>query len=165
MRSQRGFTSVELLVGVAIAGMILPVVTIAIFQMSRGTTSINTDFVIQLDIDSTSSWFSRDLSQALTTDVLDGASPVNSMRVDWIDQTGWALPGQELHYAKYYIEPGTTLLKRDYDGTISTVGRYMADIQFSRSANYITIVISSSFSGKAETLTYFVTPRTDGALL
>ena len=164
MLEQRGFTLIEILVAMAIGGLIMPVVVSAIFQVSTSTARVNTDFVILADIDAASSWFNRDLAQANTTDVLDGAPAVNTMRVDWTDQTGWATEGQEAHYVNYYIESGTTLLKRDYDGTVSTVARRIADIQFSRSGTFITVTITSSLGGQAETLSYFVTPRADGAL-
>ena len=71
-----------------------------------------------------------------------------------------------------YIEPGTAILKRSYDGAgdgalggaVSNVGRRVADVQFSGSGKFITVLIKSSLGGQAQTLTYFVTPRTDGAL-
>jgi len=163
MRSQRGFIVMEFLVGVAIAGLILPVVVTSIFQMNTGTVRINRDFVVQQDIDRASTFFTLDLSQAQSTDLADGASADN-IRVDWLDETGWAPPGEESHYAKYYIESGTTLLKRDYDATVQIVARYVDSIQFSRSGNFISVAIASSLGGHTKSLTYFTTSRVDGAL-
>ena len=97
MLGRRGFTLIEILVAMAIAGLVLPALVSSIYQMTRGTTTARLDFIIQQDIDVASTWFNRDLSQALTTDVADGAAPVNSMRVDWIDQSGWAVPGDRRH--------------------------------------------------------------------
>ena len=172
MRAQRGFTLIEILLALAVAGMIAPPVVSAIFQMSRGTADIRASLVVQQDVDVASSYFTRDLSQAMTTDVVDLAAPVSSMRVSWNDQTSWAATVGEPHCARYYIEPGTTFLKRNYDGasdcavdgTVSIVGRRVADVQFSRSGRLMTILIKSSLGGQAQSLTYLVTPRTDGAL-
>ena len=164
MRGQRGFTIVELLVGMAISGMIMSAIVSGIYQMIHGTARVNNDLIVQQDIDRASSWFNRDLSQAQTTDVVDLATPVNSMRIDWVDQTGWATSGAEDHYVEYDIVPGTTNLKREVDGQSHIVARYIADIEFSRSGNLITVSITSSFGGGVEKLNYFVTPRTDGAL-
>jgi len=164
MRGQRGFTLIEVLVMIAVGGMIIPVVVAAIFNVVHGTIGLRNDFVIQQDIDTASSWFNRDLSLAQTTDVVDGQPPVNQMRVDWIDMTGWAEQGGGGHFAEYYIEPGTTLLKRNYDGTVSIVARYVGDIEFSRSGRFITIAITSTYREQTEALVYFVTPRADGAL-
>ena len=172
MRAQRGFTLIEILVAAAIAGLIAPPVVSAIFQMTRGTADIQSNLVVQQDVDIAASYFTRDLSQAMTTDVVDLAPPVPSMRVSWTDQTSWAATLGEPHCANYYIDPGTTNLMRNsdgasdcaVDGTVTIVGRRVADVQFSRSGKFITILIKSSLGGKAQTLTYFVTPRTDGAL-
>ena len=132
--------------------------------MIHGTARVNNELVIQQDIDRASSWFNRDLSQAQTTDVVDGNPPVNSMRVDWVDLTGWATTGAESHYVEYDIVSGTTNLKREQDGSSGIVARYVSNIEFSRSGNLITVSITSTFGGGVEKLNYFVTPRTDGAL-
>jgi len=172
MRGQWGFTLVEILVAMAIAAAIAPPVVSTIFQITRGTADIRASLVVQQDIDTASTYFTRDLSQAVTTDVVDNDPPVSSMRISWTDETSWAATDAEPHCANYYIEPGTTLLMRNYDGandcaldgTVSIVGRRVADIQFSRSGKFVTIVMKSSLGDAAQTLTYFVTPRADGAL-
>ena len=161
MRGQRGFTLIEVLVMIAIGGMIIPVVVAAIFNIVHGTINIRNDFVVQQDIDGASSWFSRDLSQAQTTDVVDGALPVNQMRVDWIDMTGWAEQGGAGHFVEYTVS-GTNLM-RNYDGTSNIVARHVADIKFSRSGKFITVAITSTYREQTESLVYFVTPRADGA--
>ena len=173
MRGQHGFTLIELMLAMAISGTVLSVVVSGIFQIVTGTARINTDLIIQQDIDSASSWFRRDLSQAQATDVEDGAPSEPSMVVSWIDETvaGAASPN---HCVRYYVEPGTTLLKRNYDGgsgtdctidgAIATVGRYVEDIQFSRSGKFISIAITSSLGERTQSLNYFVTPRPDGDL-
>ena len=163
MRGQRGFTLIEMLVAMAVAGMIVPVVASAIFQISSGTIRINNDFVIQQDIDGASNWLNRDLSQAQTIDLADGAPSVNHVRVDWVDLTGWVTQGQEAHYVEYTLS-GTNLM-RNYDGALSIAARRVANIQFSRSGRFITVSITSSLREQAETLTYFITPRVDGAIL
>ena len=130
----------------------------SIINISRGTTRINADFAVQEDIEGAFTWFSRDLSLAFTTDVVDLAASVNHMRVDWTDQTGWATPGSENFFTEYTLS-GTDLV-RNYNGATSTVvARRVADIQFSRSGKYITIAITSSKGGRTDTFTYSVTPR------
>ena len=161
-RRQRGFTLIEILVAMAIGGLLVPVVVSGIFAVTRGTQQINTNLVILQDIDGASAWINRDLSQALTTDVVSLDPPVDHMRVDWTDLTGWATEGEEPHYAEYTLS-GTDLV-RDYDGVTQIVARRISDIAFSRVDNYITIAISSTLRDTTETLSYFVTPRTDGAL-
>ena len=145
----------------AIGALMMPAVVSGIFQVTRGTISINTDLVILQDVDGASAWINRDLSQALTTDLADNTSE-DHMRVDWTDQTGWAVEGAEGHYAEYTVS-GSNLL-RDYDGVTQIVARRIAAIQFSRTGKFITVDISSTLRNTTESLTYFVTPRADGAL-
>ena len=161
-RVQRGFTLIEILVAIAVGGLIVPVVVSGIFAVTRGTVQINTDLVILQDIDGASAWIASDLSQALTSDVVDLDPPVDHMRVDWVDQTGWAVEGSESHFAEYTLS-GTDLI-RDFDGVTQIVARRIADIQFSRSDKFITVAITSTLRNTTESLTYFVTPRADGAL-
>jgi len=161
MRGQSGFTLVELLVALAITSLLLPAVITSIFQITRGTTQINNDLAVQQDIELASSWFTRDLALALTTDVAHNVAPVTSMRVDWIDQTGWAVEGSESHYVEYtLIAPN---LYRNYDGNISIVARHVSSILFSRVGTYITISMTSTSEDQSVSLNYFVEPRPEGA--
>ena len=145
----------------AIGGLIVPVVVSGIFTIIRGTDRINANLVVLQDIDGASAWINRDLSQALTTNLNDGET-LPTMRVDWVDQTGWATQSAEAHFVEYTLSG--TVLKREYDGADQIVARRIADIQFSRSGKFITVAITSSLRATTESLTYFVTPRTDGAL-
>ena len=160
-RGQRGFTLIEILVSMAIGGLLVPVVVAGIFQVTKGTDKINTDLVILQDIDGASAWINRDLSQALTTN-LNESETLNTMRVDWVDLTGWAVEGAESHFAEYTLS-GTDLL-REYDGQTQIVARRVANIEFSRVGNFVTVAITSTLRDTTESLSYFVTPRTDGAL-
>ena len=161
MRSQRGFTLIEILVTAAIGGLVLPVLVTSIYQITRITTTANKEFVIQLDIENASSYFTRDLALGESTDLPGDGIPRDNIRIDWIDQTGWAVQGDEAHYAQYTVS-GTNLL-RNYDGTTTIVGRRISDIEFKRSGKYITISITSSLRGEAQSLNYFVTARADKA--
>ena len=160
-KGQRGFTLIEILVAMAIGGLPVPVVVSGIFAVTKGTAKINTDLVILQDIDGASAWINRDLSQAMTTNLNENET-LNTMRVDWIDLTGWATEGAESHFAEYTVV-GTDLL-REYDGTTQIVARRISNIAFTRVDNFITVAISSTLRETTTTLSYFVTPRTDGAL-
>ena len=145
----------------AIGGLLVPVVVSGIFAVTKGTAKINTDLVILQDIDGASAWINRDLSQAMTTNLNENET-LNTMRVDWVDLTGWATEGAESHFAEYTVV-GTDLM-REYDGATQIVARRISNIAFSRGGNYITVAITSTLRDTTLSLTYFVTPRTDGAL-
>ena len=164
MKSQRGFTLIELLVAAAIAGLIMPVVVSMLFQLTTGTSRVTADLIVQQDINTLSGFISRDIAQAQTIDLIDllvdpGAPPVDYMRAEWIDETGWSAPGEEAHFVEYTLSPPRVL--RTLDGVTLVAGKYVDDIQFSRTGKFISVVLTSSLGGRAETLTYYVTPRPD----
>lgn len=159
---QQGLTLIELLVAASIAGIVLPVVAAGIFQITRGTVNVNRDQVIQQAFENASSWLTRDLSLAQTTDVVDEDPAVNSIRVDWVDETGWAVEGSESYYAIYSLSG--TVLQRNYNGVTNNVARNVESISFSRSGDLITVSITCTFEGETESLVYFINPRPDEAL-
>ena len=180
MRDQRGFTLIEILLALGIAGIITPVLISMLFQISFGTIEINRDFAVQSDIDTASNFFSLDLSQAQTTDIVDLADPVSSMLVGWVDETGFAIEeegyvvGDEVHCVRYSLSlTDPTFLLRNYDGASSCtvsdpsaemiVARHVAEIWFSRVGTFITIKITSTYDGDSQALSYFVSPRPEGA--
>ena len=175
MDSQRGFTMLELLVAMVIAGLVLPVVVTSIFQIVRGTDRVNSENVALADIDNASTWINRDLSLAkqvlnpddLTplVDCLSGTQP--KIRAQWVDETGWAVEGAEAHFAEYAVDPGTTILKRNYDGTDWIVGRNVTSIAFCRDAGGLIHMDISSSSSEGTPITkslfFYISLRPEGA--
>lgn len=153
---QAGFTLLEMLVAIAVAGVIAPLVTSAIYQITAGTETIDQRTVALADIDNAASWISLDLS--LAQDLLDpvtlnplvscatGTQP--SIRAQWTDQTFWG-QSSPAHVAEYSIEPGTTRLQRNYDGFVSIVGRYISDLSLCLDAQGIVrFDIASTVEGR-----------------
>lgn len=165
-RTQAGFTLVEILAALAITGLIVPVVVMSIFQIQRGTVQIRNDVVIQQDIDTAAAYFTRDLSLAQSTNLVCDGSPYATMRVDWIDGTGWGAESGTTEHSAIYTLSGTEL-QRNYDGIPQTIARRIKSITFSRDAgtcDFITISIVSTLGQQSEALTYLVAPRTDHPL-
>ncbi len=166
LHSQNGFTLLELVVATAVVGLILPLTITFTFQVIRGTARINQDLVIQQDLDNASTWFNRDLSQAQQINLADQGT-ATSIRIDWLDETGWgADSGNPAHYVEYSLV-GTDL-QRIYDGVTSIVGRSVASITFSRTCtsicNVVSVSITSAYSGATASLDYNITPRGDNPL-
>lgn len=126
---RRGFTLLEVLLAAAIAGVVMPVVVSSIFQVAWGTGRISSETVALTDIDNVSTWISRDLSLAQTTDLPTCPAIQDTVRADWLDETNFDA-GPPEHFVEYYIDSGTTLLKRNYDGAVSIVGRNVTAISF-----------------------------------
>lgn len=95
MSSQRGFTVMELLVSIAITGLLTPLVISSIFQIIMGTDKINGRTLALSDIHNAAAWLNQDLSLArklLDQATLDplvecsvGTQP--NVRAEWIDET------------------------------------------------------------------------------
>ena len=170
-KRQRGFTLIELLVGTAVMGMLMPVVGASIFQMVRGTDRINDENVALADVDNAANWLSRDLT--LAQDVLDpgtlnplvdcGSGTQPDIRLEWLDQSGWATEGEEEHYAEYRVRSGTTILEREYDGAIFVAGRSITAVSFCQEAvGLIQLGITSASAGpdpSTKTLFFYINQR------
>lgn len=166
-QGQSGFTLIELLAALAITGLIVPVVLMSIFQINRGTVQIRNDVVIQQDLDGAGTFFTRDLSQSQTTNLKCDGLTYDTMRVDWIDETGWGAESGTIAHSAIYSRTGTEL-QRTYDGgTPQIIARRIASINFRRdvgTCEFITISITSTLGQRSAALTYLVAPRSDQPL-
>ena len=174
MRSQGGFTLVELVVGLAIAGLMMPLIGSSIFQLTRGTEQISAMTIATADVASLAPWLHRDLAMAQTivdpatqaplVDCASGTQP--SILVSWTDHTSWGAANPQ-HSAKYSIEPGTTLLMREYDGVVGVVGRHITGLAFCEdAAGLVQLDMTSSTNGTsayAKSLSFYVAPRAEAA--
>lgn len=140
---QRGITLVEVLLAAGIATMIAGVLGSAIFLFFRVTEQGNDQYRALHDVQNAGFWITRDGESAQTADLVEGADPVNSMTLSWSDA------GEE-HTITYSLSGNN--LQRDYDGTISTVARYISFVGFSISEQrVITADITSAPQGRWET--------------
>ncbi len=172
-KRQRGFTLIELLVGTAVMGLLMPAVGASIFQMVRGADRINDENVALADIDNAANLLTRDLT--LAQDVLDpstllplvvcGTGTQPDIRVQWEDLSGWAEEGQEAHYVEYRVRSGTTILEREYDGTILVAGRSITAVSFCEKADgLIQLDITSASEGpdpSTKTLFFYISQRAE----
>ncbi|MFB0559404.1 MAG: type II secretion system protein J [Dehalococcoidales bacterium] len=149
--SQKGFTLVEILVVMAVSGVLLVGIVVAIFQTVRVTTGSSTQITALENIKSCAYAINKDVRMAATANLSDGAPPVDYLILDWrswYDENGELSPVD--HHCKYYLSGGE--LQRNYDDTdIRTVARYISDIQFSFQDPIILVTITASPEGKPET--------------
>jgi prepilin-type N-terminal cleavage/methylation domain-containing protein len=139
---RNGFTLIELLVALPIGTVILLVIVAGIFQIMQGRVDISQKSIAMSDIDSAAHWLARDLVQAQTTSLTDGAPPATALTMSWSDLTHWAQDtGSVEHSVSYYLS-GTKLL-RSYDGEITIIGRYMTDVGFSIDDRVFTVILTS----------------------
>ena len=137
--SQKGMALVELLVAVAITGLIVGGLGTAIYMIVTATERGNDEATVLHDIRNPSYWISYDAQMAETTDLNEGAL-VDHVTLEWIDEHG------NSHYSSYSLSG--TELKRTYDGMTTTVARYVSSVEFSISGNLLTFHLESAMGGR-----------------
>jgi len=160
---QAGFTLVELLVATAVSGLLLALAVTITFQTTSVTMSSSADITASEDIKLAVRPFIRDLRMAQSSNLVDGADPIDQLILDW---TSWYDESGELSAVEYHCE--YVLLESEgkierklwkhYDSkhpgdptSVSTHGKYISDIEFSRVGQLVTVTISSSPEDREET--------------
>lgn len=164
--NQKGFTLIEILVAMAVGGMIMAVALLSIYQIVWGTARSNDQVAALTDVNYASLWLKYDLQMVQSTNLTDGAPPQSSVRLSWNDNTGWSTDNESSHSSTYTLS-GTNLL-RTYDGNVKIIGRYIASIGFSQNGGVITVDITAAGPGileRAEPLGFSVLThmRSEGA--
>ena len=148
----------------------MPLIASSIFQITRGTEQISARIVSAADVAFLAPWLHRDLAVAKTIvdpvtqapliDCASGTQP--SILINWIDATGWGVADPE-HYAQYSIEPGTTIVEREYDGVVGVVARHITGLAFCEDADgLVRLNVTSAIQGTTtytKSLSFYVTPR------
>jgi len=140
--SQQGMTLVELIIAMSISVMIMGSLGSALYQILGATEQGNDQMKALHNIQNAAYWLSIDGQRAETTDLAEGAQPVNSVRLDWSDRYG------DSHYSVYSLSD--TDLQRNCDGTVMTVARYISSVEFSITGDLITFRVESSPTGRQE---------------
>ena len=148
IRSQRGNSTVEVLIGVAILGLLTPVIGSLIHQGL--TTPIKTVRALQASAGTggTFLWLSRDITQAQDSNLADGGAEVSSATFTWTDYYGSA---QTTSHSLAYSLSGTNL-QRTLDGGTSTIGRNITSLSFTRAGSSVSVSVTASpVSGVTDT--------------
>ncbi len=133
---QKGTTLLEMLVALAITGMIVSGIGALIFQEYRGTNIAKTSVTVAHEIRNAARWISQDGIMAESTDLVEEADSVNHLTLTSIERQDFTdLP----HSCSYYLE-GTQLC-RDYDGTVTTVAQDISKIEFTQTGSLLTVSI------------------------
>lgn len=136
---QTGMTLLELTAAMAIAAIIVLGVVSLIYSEARGTAVARTSVTAGHEISYAARWLSQDGWMAESTNLVDGADPVDHLTLNWIERLEFAdIP----HCCSYYLS-GTQLL-RDYDGTVQTVAGKISNLEFSQVGSLITVSIDCS---------------------
>jgi len=144
--NQKGFTLVEFLVAMAVSAMVMTGIVVAINQVVWGTGRSNSHVVALADVNHATLSIKKDIQMAQDTDLTDGDPvPQSSVTLTWTDYTGFEEEGNKSHYTTYTLSG--TELHRDYDGTVSIVGRHITSVGFIQNDRIVTANITATGPG------------------
>ena len=162
MMKQSGFTLIEVLVVVAISGVILTGAFATLQQIMQGTFSNNNKTVVLSDINNAAGYIRRDIQMAQDTNLPVDGTPQNSVTFDWYDFTLFIT--DNISHSVAYTLTDTNLL-RNYDDTPSIIGRHITNISFSQDGEFINVSITANVYGwqeKGKTISFSIYMRGKG---
>jgi len=162
MMKQSGFTLIEVLVVVAIGGVILTGAFATLNQITLGAPSNINKTVVLSDINNAASYIRRDIQMVQETNLPVDGTPQNSVTFDWYDFTLFV--ADNISHSCTYTLSDTTLL-RNYDDTTSIIGRHITNISFSQDGEFINVSVTANVSGwqaKSKTISFSIYMRSKG---
>lgn len=149
MKSQRGFTLIEILVATAILGTILTVL-IASYTNIVGSTMRNTSSLeVLTDISHAALVIQKDLFMVQATDLDGGSRPLSdgTVELSWYDYVAsWGGDSDGTHHISTYSLVGTELRRsHDIEGVVvqTIVGRNIASVTFTEAGRVVRVEISA----------------------
>lgn len=134
---QKGMTLLELLVGMAITAMIMSGILALIYHEVTSTATTKTSVTVAHEITNAARWLSQDATMAESTDLVMGTDPVNHLMLAWVERYDFNNIPHSSSYSLYGSE-----LRRNYDGTVTTVARNISKVEFSQDGSVLTVSIS-----------------------
>lgn len=162
--NQKGFTLMEILVVMAVGGMIMAAGLLTMYQVIWGTARTNDQVRALTDANVATMWLKFDLQMVQETTIpVDG----ESISMTWTNlTTSFPVPPETEpvqvpvdHTIQYALAPNSTNLVRTYDGTPKVVGRNITSIGFTRNGDYINVSVSAKgpgIIGQTRTLAFSV---------
>jgi prepilin-type N-terminal cleavage/methylation domain-containing protein len=156
-KKQQGFTLLELMLAMAISGIITGVITMTIFQVVTGTARTNNHMVAVRQAQNAGFFVSRDvqMAQIVVTDPDPDGFP---LALTWTDWSG------TVNNVTYTLD-GTELI-RNHNGQQSPVAQFIGSVEVSprpytggKLIFMVTATVGSGSQAQSETRTYEIVPR------
>ena len=146
---QKGFTLIEILVVMAVGGMVMMGVVASICQVATGTSRSNSQGIVLTDVNRAAWHITKDLQMAhstgMTVDESVVLSPGTTVRLSWTDYTTYFEdPDAEKNHSSTYSLTDSGELVRTYDGTLSIVGRHITSLRFTQQEEWVVNVFITS---------------------
>lgn len=134
---EKGATLLELIAGMAIVALIVGGVAGLIYQEWSGTAIAKTSVTASHEIGHAARLISQDGGMAASSNLVEGAQPTDQLTLTWMERHEVVdFP----HAVSYWLEE--TQLRRNYDGTVTTVAQNISKIEFSQTDRLLTVSIS-----------------------
>lgn len=151
---QAGFSLIELLLVVAITGVIGSLIGTSISMVINITTDGNDALRALHAHEKGTRIIGEDAQMASSTDLVDSAPPVSSATLTWSDEYETSSTSHTVSYSL-----SGTDLQRNYDGAVTTVAKDVSSIGFSRCGNELTVDLIAV--SKQLSYTFILRPSTD----
>ena len=143
---QKGFTLIEVLVVMAVGGVLMAGVVASIFQVFTFTSRSNSQGIVLTDVHRAAWHITKDLQMANSTGIAveDSVvlSPASSVTLRWIDFTSAFEPeGAEKNHSSTYSLTDNGELVRTYDGTVRIAGRHITSLRFTQQEPWVVSVV------------------------
>jgi len=169
---QKGFTLIEVLVAMAVGGVLMMGVVASIFGVATGTSRSNSQGIVLTDVNRAAWHITKDLQMANSTGITAGESvvlsPESSVTLRWTDYTSAFEPegAEKNHTSKYSLTDNGELV-RTYDSTPpSIVGRHIKSLRFTQQeewgVNVVIIATGPTTQQRSKTLEFSVHMRSWG---
>jgi len=158
---QSGYTLLELLVAVAITGVIALGITLTIQNVFRGTTNNRGEVIVLDNLNTAAIYLKRDIQSYETANLTDLESGNVTFR--WIDRTGF-LPEDERDHIRVYSLSDDGILYRTADNLTSVIARYITDVTFTLNGDYMDVFISAEsnlYPFHTDNLSFSIYKRTE----
>jgi prepilin-type N-terminal cleavage/methylation domain-containing protein len=148
-----GFTLIELVLAIAIAGIITGGITMTIFQVINGNIRTSNHMTAVRQVQNAGYWVSLDAQMAKEVGL--GATSGFPLTLNWIDWDGM------VHRVTYTLD-GTELW-RDYNGQLGPVAQFINPDPAKTSCDWdgsvLTFTVTATVQEQTETRIYEVIPR------
>ena len=134
-------TLIELLISLGVTAMLVGVLGSVIFQFTMAAEQGNERLDVLHDVQNAGYWITADAKRALTTDLVEGAQPVESMTLGWSE-------GSQSHTVVYSLSERD--LERAHNGVTRVVARHVSEAGFALSQGVVTVTLTSSPEGRWE---------------
>ena len=146
IRNERGTTLLELLIGIGILVSALTLVASPSASVLRQDDDWRADITAINTLQSTANWVAKDVVNATSISLVDGAGALDTMTLGWTDLASVA------HTSVYSLI--STDLVRTFDGTALVIGRGVTVAEFSLSGQLVTFSMTlDAASGSTDSKT------------